>query len=122
MSRKFPANVQEQVRQRANFLCEYCHANERWQCVRFTIDHITPTSEGGEDNIENLALAYYHCNRHKSNKQTAVDNETDETVLIFNPRRHKWSEHFVWSNEGLRIIPLTANGRVTVDLLEFNRE
>jgi len=53
VSRKFPADIQQQVYQRANFLCEYCHANERWQCVRFTIDHINPISEGGKEDIQN---------------------------------------------------------------------
>ncbi len=41
---------------------------------------------------------------------------------LFNPRQHTWSEHFSWSNDGTQILPLTAIGRVTVDLLELNRE
>ncbi len=51
-----------------------------------------------------------------------IDKETGQTVSIFKPHQHKWSEHFIWSGDGLRIIPLTSVGRVTVDLLEFNRE
>ena len=47
MSRnKIPDRVQLQVRERANYLCEYCHANERWQYVRFTVDHVVPVSLG----------------------------------------------------------------------------
>lgn len=43
MSRnKIAEFVQLQVRQRANFLCEYCHANEQWQYVKFTVDHVIP--------------------------------------------------------------------------------
>lgn len=122
MSRKLSASVQEQVRQRANFLCEYCHTDETWQYIPFTIDHVIPVSEGGEDTVENLALACFHCNRHKSNKQTAFDRETGQTVPLFNPRNHRWPDHFIWSGNGLRIIPLTASARVTVELLEFNRE
>ncbi|MBI3653215.1 MAG: HNH endonuclease [Acidobacteria bacterium] len=57
VSPKLSATVQEQLRQRANFLCEYCHTDETWQYIPFTIDHIMPVSEGGEDNAENLALA-----------------------------------------------------------------
>ena len=121
MPRKLTAVVREQARERANSLCEYCHTDERWQCVRFTIDHLTPVSEGGEDSLENLALAWFHCNRRKSDKQTAFDNQTGQVVPLFNPRQFKWSEHFIWSGDGLRVVPLTAIGRATVDLLDLNR-
>jgi hypothetical protein len=104
------------------FLCEYCHTDEAWQYIRFTIDHLVPVSEGGQNNLENLALACFHCNRRKSNKQAAIDNETGQSAALFNPRQHIWAEHFIWSSDGLCIIPLTAIGRATVDLLEFNRE
>lgn len=122
MPRKFPAPVQAVVRQRANWLCEYCHTNERWQYVRFTIDHLIPTAEGGDDSLENLVLACFHCNRRKSDKQTATDSGTGQSVALFNPRRDQWPEHFIWSADGLWIIALTAIGRATVELLELNRD
>ena len=50
------------VRERANYLCEYCHSSERLSASRFTIDHITPRSLGGSDELENLALACRRCN------------------------------------------------------------
>jgi len=31
-----------QIRKRANDLCEYCHTSEKWQYVKFTIDHVIP--------------------------------------------------------------------------------
>jgi hypothetical protein len=120
--RKLSASVQEQVRLRANFLCEYCHTDETWQYIPFTIDHIISVSEGGEDSLDNLALACFHCNRYKSNKQMAFDAETEKRVPLFNPREHRWADHFIWSGNGLLIIPLTAIGRATIGLLEFNRE
>jgi 5-methylcytosine-specific restriction endonuclease McrA len=122
VARKFSEIVQMRVRQRAGFLCEYCHTNERWQYVRFTIDHLKAISEGGEDDWENLALACFHCNRRKSNKQSALDRETGIIVPLFNPRVHAWAEHFIWSADGLQILPLTAIGRATVELLALNRE
>ena len=66
MPRKLPVAVQEHVRHRANYLCEYCHTNELWQ--------------------------------------------------------HNWVDHFIWSSDGLRIVPRTAIGRVTASLLQLNRE
>ncbi|MDQ3258600.1 MAG: HNH endonuclease [Acidobacteriota bacterium] len=122
MPRKLPADIREQVRRRADYLCEYCHINERWQYVHFTIDHLTPSAGGGEETPENLALACFHCNRRKSDKQSGVDRLTGLTVPLFNPRSQQWREHFVWSSDGLRIVPLTAIGRATVELLELNRE
>jgi hypothetical protein len=119
---KLSASVREQVRQRANHLCEYCHTDETWQYVRFTIDHIIPVSEGGEDDLENLALACLHSNLHKSNKQTAFDRKAEQMAPLFNPRKDRWSDHFIWSRNGLLIIPLTPIGRATVDLLELNRD
>jgi hypothetical protein len=36
MSRsKISETIQEQIRLRANYLCEFCHADERWQYVKF---------------------------------------------------------------------------------------
>jgi len=41
MSRsKLSDAAQAQIRQRAKHLCEYCHASEKWQYVRFTVDHM----------------------------------------------------------------------------------
>jgi hypothetical protein len=35
MSRnKISERIQQQVRNRTNYLCEFCHANEQWQYVR----------------------------------------------------------------------------------------
>lgn len=119
MARKIADEVRENVRQRAKLLCEYCHTNERWQYVRFTVDHIVPN---GDDSEKNLALACFHCNRRKSDKTTANDSETGETVPIFNPRRDLWSAHFAWSADGRRVVPKTSIGRATTELLELNRE
>jgi hypothetical protein len=120
--RKIPINIQNQVRQRANYLCEYCHTAEQWQYVRFTVDHVVPLMHGGSDTFDNLALACFHCNRHKADKLTAIDPETEEIVPLFNPRQQTWDEHFIWSADGLLILPLTAIGRATVAFLELNRE
>ena len=119
---KLPNKLREQVRKRANYLCEYCHTSERWQYVRFTLDHVVPALEGGSENLDNLALACFHCNRRKSNNQTASDSETSAVVSLFNPRLQLWSEHFTWTADGLFVIPLTATGRATVALLQLNRE
>jgi hypothetical protein len=86
------------------------------------MDHVVPVLEGGGEHLENLALACFHCNRRKSNNQTATDPETSAVVSLFNPRLQRWSEHFTWSEDGLCVMPQTATGRATVALLQLNRE
>lgn len=114
--------AQAQVRRRAKQLCEYCHASEQWQYVRFTVDHTTPLDLGGTDELDNLALACFHCNRRKWNHVTGIDPESAQQVALFNPRCNHWSEHFIWSSDGLYIVGLTPIGRATVATLELNRD
>ncbi len=118
---QIPDAIRQQVCQRANSLCEYCHASEQWQYVRFTMDHVIPLSRGGSNTFENLALACFHCNRRKSDKITGIDPASGDEVSLFNPRQDIWNEHFIWSMDGLRIIGLTATGRATVATLDLNR-
>jgi HNH endonuclease len=114
--------TQAQVRQRSGHLCEFCHASEKWQYVKFTVDHTVPLSLGGSDGLENLALACFHCNRRKTNRLTAIDPQSGKDVPLFNPRQDNWPEHFIWSRDGRLIIGLTATGRATVATLALNRE
>jgi HNH endonuclease len=99
--------IRRHIRQRTNYLCEYCHAAEQWQYVRFTVDHVIPRAQGGAETLENLALACFHCNRRKADRLTAVDPASGEEVPLFNPRRDVWGEHFIWSADGLSIIGTT---------------
>ena len=120
--RQIPEEIQNQIRQRANFLCEYCHASEKWQYVAFTIEHIIPRVKNGADTLDNLALACFHCNRKKSDRTTATDPISGSEVPHFNPRQDSWKDHFSWSADGLFIIGLTPVGRATVAALALNRE
>ena len=116
LPRKISQFLQRKVRKRANFLCEYCHADERWQFVTFTIDHIIPVSQDGDDSLKNLALACFNCNRCKSDRQTIGK------IPLFNPRKMLWNEHFIWSKDFLRIMPKSATAKITIELLQLNRE
>jgi hypothetical protein len=110
------------VRERADKRCEYCHADERWQFVAFTMDHIVPVSDDGSDDASNLALACRNCNERRSNRQSAEDPTTQRIVPIFNPRQDHWADHFAWSSDNLRIIGATPTGRATVQALDMNDE
>ncbi len=113
--------TQNQVRRRAKLLCEYCHASEQWQYVSFTVDHVIPLTKGGANSIDNLALACFHCNRQKSDKIVAFDEQSLSEVPLFNPRTDSWQKHFIWSTDTLLIIGLTPTGRATIVALAFNR-
>lgn len=119
---KIPETTQVQVRWQSQGLCEYCHAAEQWQYVRFTVDHVVPLSKGGVDSLDNLALACFHCNRRKSDYLVGIDPESGIEVPLFNPRRDRWSNHFIWSVDKLLIVGLTATGRATIAALLLNRD
>jgi hypothetical protein len=88
--------------------------------IPMTVDHILPASEGGETALANLCLACYRCNELESDKTEAKDPSTGEIVPLFNPRTQVWSEHFIWSPDGMRIVGSTAIGRATVVALRMN--
>jgi HNH endonuclease len=113
-------DVKQMVREKANYLCEYCHSPERLSANRFTIDHIIPRSLGGSDDISNLALACRRCNERRYNFVGGVDPDTQEVVPIFNPRRDRWEEHFVWLEGGVILQGVTPKGRATCIRLDLN--
>ncbi len=114
MSRYIPVEVERRVRIAARNRCGYCLSPQHLIMARLEIEHIVPLAKSGTDNESNLWLACPICNRHKSDKITAVDPETGDKVRLFNPRSQVWSDHFEWSNDGIRIIGKTPTGRATV--------
>ena len=112
----------QRIRQRANFLCEYCHSSEEASASNFTFDHLLPQSLGGIDSEENLALACHRCNGRRYNFMDGFDPKTKAITPLFNPRQDKWSEHFIWSADGYIILGLTAIGRATIERLDMNDE
>jgi HNH endonuclease len=79
-----------------------------------------PLAKGGRDDETNLWLACPICNGHKSDKTTAIDPKTNESLALFNPRTQNWFEHFRWSEDGIHIIGLTPIGRATVVALHLS--
>jgi hypothetical protein len=112
--------IERRVRQAAQNRCGYCLSPQHLVMARLEIEHIIPLSKGGSSDETNLWLACPLCNRHKSDKTTAVDPETGQTVSLFNPRAQTWSNHFRWSEDSLRIIGLTPIGRATVVALHLS--
>ena len=57
------------IMKRHNYTCCYCGAKEN-----LTLDHILPSSRGGQDTWENLATSCGSCNVKKGNKTPEESN------------------------------------------------
>ncbi|HEY0556349.1 MAG TPA: HNH endonuclease signature motif containing protein [Thermoanaerobaculia bacterium] len=114
-------DARELVRSRAQGWCEYCRSQERFATESFSIEHIVSLRAGGEDRLENLALACQGCNNHKYIKTEGLDPVTAAAVPLFHPRLQRWRDHFIWSHDFKRILGLTPTGRATVEALRLNR-
>jgi hypothetical protein len=69
--------------------------------------------------LENLAWACSICNLLKGPETAAIDVSTGNAAKFFNPRTQIWHEHFALLAG--HIVGLTPEGRVTEQLLQFNR-
>ncbi len=122
MSDYVPVELRELVLARAQGCCEYCLAPLPLVAAitTFHVEHIVPRSRGGHTIESNLALSCPNCNLHKATHVTAVDPDTGEEVLLFNPRTQAWQEHFALSDDRAHVIGITPIGRATVAALRFN--
>jgi hypothetical protein len=116
-----PVALRRQVMVRARNRCEYCQCPESFSLDTFCVDHIQPTADGGKTTLENLACACHNCNSRKLDALVAPDPETGQAVPLFHPRTDDWREHFAWSEDTLRVLPLTPTGRATETRLQLNR-
>lgn len=112
--------LREAIRRRAGARCEYCHLPERFATLRFQQDHVIALKHRGLTALENLAWSCADCNAYKGSDLTGLDPITGKLERLFNPRADRWEDHFRWN--GPELVGATAVGRVTVSLLQINRE
>lgn len=112
--------LRQNIAKRANFKCEYCLVPEFFLATTFHIDHIRSQKHGGKTNLVNLAYACPHCNQNKgSDIATFSDDDTEQLIRFFNPRKDFWQEHFeVYNGE---IVGITEIGKATTAILCFNQ-
>lgn len=113
-----PVALRQLVFERANGRCEYCLYPQHASMLAFEMEHIVAEKHGGVTEAENLALACPFCNRAKGADLGSLDPESGELVAFYNPRAHAWHEHFALRDA--QIVPLTAHGRVTALIFQFN--
>ena len=123
MAREYiSGKLKQQVFDRAKGECEYCRSQTKFSSTNFEIEHIYPLSRGGSTSFDNLALACRTCNSYKASRIEAIDPISKQIVLLYHPRQMKWHTHFIWSNDTLMMLGLTPIGRVTISILDINRE
>jgi hypothetical protein len=110
------AELQRLVWQRAAQRCEYCHVPANIALLPFQIDHIIAEKHGGLTTAENLALSCERCNSHKG--PNIAGYLEGSHVSLFNPRKDRWADHFVW--DGPVLIGKTPVGKVTIEVLAIN--
>jgi hypothetical protein len=108
------------VEARPKGYCEYCLASSMFSPSNFEMEHTQPESKGGNTDTENLALACRRCNGLKFTKTQYKDEESKEIVDLYNPRKDNW--HFHWNTDETMMKGKTAKGRVTINLLQVNRQ
>jgi hypothetical protein len=113
--------TRELVRNRAGHRCEYCRIPQRFFAQLFQIEHIVARSHGGNDTMENLALACRRCNLHKGPNLSGVDPESGATVRLFHPRNDNWDDHFIGAANGI-VQGISPIGGATARVLAMNTE
>jgi hypothetical protein len=110
------ASIREQVRQRAQYTCEFCGITEIDTGGMLTIDHFQPCSKAGLDTLENLIYACITCNQYKQDYWP----RTETAPTLWNPRQESANQHFVEQEDG-QLTALTATGIFTIKRLRLNR-
>lgn len=111
------SSVRQNIRKRANFLCEYCEVSETDSGAELTIDHFKPQSKNGGDEESNLVYCCFRCNTYKGDYWNNEPNQ----IQLFNPRKDNRDDHF-WLSESGRLFALTEIGEFTIKLLRLNRQ
>ena len=119
-NRRIPNWLYDLVARDAHYQCGYCRCPQQVLPYRLEIEHLLPRSLGGQDERDNLWLSCHLCNKLRSNLMEATDPLTTREVSLFDPRRNRWGNHFVWEEGGLLIVGRTDCGRATVEALKLN--
>lgn len=93
MARRISVELRQTIAARASLLCEYCLIDEADTFYGCEVDHIISLKHGGSSEPANLAYACALCNRAKGSDVGSI-SAAGEFTRFFNPRTHRWAEHF----------------------------
>jgi hypothetical protein len=120
--RHIPVTLRQSIAEEAKNRCGYCLTSQAYSGIKLHIEHIIPLAAGGRTEKDNLWLACALCNSYKGAQTHGKDPESNKSIPLYNPRSQKWSDHFSWSDDGLRVFGRTPCGRATVDAMQLNNE
>lgn len=116
------SHLWQEVIERAGNCCEYCRVSQDFYPFTFHIEHIISEKHRGETISENLAWSCPTCNTNKGSDIASDDPDTGKITRLYNPRTQEWDMHFHINLETTQIEAFTAEGRVTVFVLQMNSE
>lgn len=122
MSEHIPKRLREAIERRAGRRCEYCLCPLDITTDPFAIEHILPVIRGGRTVSGNLALSCSTCNGHKYSHIEGYDSVSGQSVPLYHPRLHHWTEHFTWDADSIRLVGLSPIGRATIETIHLNRQ
>ena len=114
--------LRDQITAEAGQRCGYCLTPQEHTAMPMEIEHMIPRAIGRPTTQDSLWLACPLCNGHKATQTHGTDPLSGDRTPIFNPRKQIWGEHFAWSQDGTRIVGLSACGRTTIAALQLNNE
>lgn len=86
--RSLGREIRMRVAERDSWTCSYCRASVSPNSCE--IDHVVPVALGGTDDVGNLALACYRCNRRKGKKP--LDTFLVELIVLGLMGGCQWQE------------------------------
>lgn len=117
---QIPTPLRREVIRRAGNCCEYCRLSQEDNYFTFHVDHIISEKHQGATTSDNLCLSCPACNIAKGSDIAGADPISGQAIFLYHPRRQQWADHF--ELVGGKIQGKTAEGRLTVQLLQLNRE
>lgn len=122
MSTYLKAELRQQLLTADDHCCAYCQTTQGNSGSPMVVEHIVPRQKSGETRFNNLCFACHRCNEFKGAITAMVDPLTGQMTSLFDPRQQNWSDHFAWDITNIRLLGLTATGRVTIIALNMNNE
>ena len=90
--------MKRELSEAQNHRCCYCHerfSDDPTSPYYATIEHVIPTSHGGDDDLSNIVLACYECNHSRSNRFSAEDfsnlMQHGRLYMLMNTLHYVWN-------------------------------
>jgi hypothetical protein len=111
-------SVRFEVFKRDSFVCQYC--GEKAPDVVLEVDHITPVSDGGTNEILNLVTACRACNSGKSNKKLCDSASLDKSRAQAEDLQERRNQLEMIAQWHLSLLDVEAEGVLHLERLWFS--